>query len=361
MGLSFYSTSTLVSAVDQMTKPKSFLRDRYFPCNPAVDIFNTEYVLIEIKNGSKKLAPFVTPLKGGVLMKRDAVRMEQFVPPTVAPARVLSVDDLKKRGFGEALYANLTPEQRAQQLTLMDISDLNDMITRREEKVASDILFTNKCIMKHITDDPTKTEDCELDFTNDGDNKALYTPSTNWTEDTPFSAIELDIYAMVRQLTSRGLPASDMLLGLEAALVLKNNKEFVKRLDIEHLDAGALKATEGVNGATLLGSIVVMGHKLNLFTYDEEYEDDETGELKQYIPTRSICITAPAAGHSCYGSTILLEGAAGEEEPVNYAAARVPQYLANRKSGIREVVVHSHPLLLPHNVDPWVFAEVISD
>ena len=38
--------------------------------------------------------------------------MKRFTPSYIAPKRPLTIDDLKKRGFGEALYTKLTPQQR---------------------------------------------------------------------------------------------------------------------------------------------------------------------------------------------------------------------------------------------------------
>lgn len=356
MALSFYSTYALIQAYKQMNKPKSFLRDRYFPCNPNTDVFNTEQVLIEIGEGRKKLAPFVTPLKGGVLMTRDASRMESFTPPTIAPARTLTADMLKKRGFGEALGGNLSPTERAHQFLLTDIDELSDAITRREEKMASDILFSNKCIMKHISDDENKAQDVQLDFTNEGDNKAMYIPSAKWTVDTPFEDIERDLFAMILNLTSRGLPVSDILCGTEAAIVLKNNKDFLKHLDTEHLDAGAITAAKDVQGASLWGTLVIMGFALNLFMYNETYEDDN-GNIKNYIPTDMICLTAPAAGRTCYGSHSLIPE--GQEDFETYDGARIPHYTVNRESGVRKITVYSHPVLLPRAIDPWTFATVV--
>lgn len=356
MGVSFYSTFALISAYKMMQRPKSFLRDRYFPCNPSKDIFNTEQVLIEIGEGSKKLAPFVTPLKGGVLMKRNASRMESFTPPTIAPARTLTSDELKKRGFGEAIGGNLSPAQRQQQYLLTDIEELGDSITRREELMASDILFTNKCVMKHIADDSEKGEDVQLDFTNNGDNNALYTPSIKWTVDTAFETIERDFYAMILMLTNRGIAAEDVLMGTEVALILKNNKEFLKHLDTDNLDAGAVTAVKDVDGAALWGTIVIMGRRLNLFLYEETYEADD-GTVKSYIPADKICITAPGAGHTCYGAHSLIPE--GKEDFETYASERIPQYVVNRDKGIRKVIVYSHPVLLPKAIDPWVFATCV--
>ena len=133
MPFNFYETHTLLMAVEQLTPANSFLRDRYFPTNVASDVFATDDVLVEYKDGSKKLAPFVAPRKGGVAVLRNGYHMERYTPPFVAPKRSLTHDDLKKRGFGESLYSKLTPAQRQHILILKDADELGDFITRREE------------------------------------------------------------------------------------------------------------------------------------------------------------------------------------------------------------------------------------
>ena len=136
MPFNFYDTHTLLMAVQQLTPAATFLRDRYFPTNDASDIFATDDVLVEFRDGSKKLAPFVAPRKGGVTVLRAGYNMERYTPPFVAPRRVLTLDELRKRGFGEALYSQLTPEQRQQTLILRDADELGELITNREEAMA---------------------------------------------------------------------------------------------------------------------------------------------------------------------------------------------------------------------------------
>ena len=101
MPFNFYETHTLLMAVQQLTPATTFLRDRYFPTNDASDVFATDDVLVEYRDGSKKLAPFVAPRKGGVTILRNGYHMERYTPPFVAPKRSLSADDLKKRGFDD--------------------------------------------------------------------------------------------------------------------------------------------------------------------------------------------------------------------------------------------------------------------
>jgi len=138
MPFNFYDTHTLLMAVQQLTPAATFLRDRYFPTNDASDIFATDDVLVEFRDGSKKLAPFVAPRKGGVTVLRAGYNMERYTPPFVAPRRVLTLDELRKRGFGEALYSQLTPEQRQQTLILRDADELGELITNREEAMADE-------------------------------------------------------------------------------------------------------------------------------------------------------------------------------------------------------------------------------
>lgn len=138
MPFNFYDTHTLLMAVQQLTPAATFLRDRYFPTNDASDIFATDDVLVEFRDGSKKLAPFVAPRKGGVTVLRAGYNMERYTPPFVAPRRVLTLDELRKRGFGEALYSQLTPEQRQQTLILRDADELGELITNREEAMAAE-------------------------------------------------------------------------------------------------------------------------------------------------------------------------------------------------------------------------------
>ena len=86
MPFNFYDTHTLLMAVQQLVPAATFLRDRYFPTNDASDIFATEDVLVEYRDGVRKLAPFVAPRKGGVTILRKGYTMERYTRPSWLPA-----------------------------------------------------------------------------------------------------------------------------------------------------------------------------------------------------------------------------------------------------------------------------------
>lgn len=353
MALDIYSTHTLLMAVEQITPPTTFLRDRYFPTNAATDVFSTDDVLIEYRDGTRKIAPFVAPRKGGVTMLRNGSYMERFTPPRIAPKRVLTLDDLKKRGFGEALFTQLTPEQRQLTLILKDISELGDMITRREEVMAAETMLTNGCIMKHMADDHTKGDDMEIRFYSEASNPASYTPATKWGQSG--AKIVDDIHAMIQMLTSRGLPASDLIVAPDVAAIMLNDETILKLLDIRNYNIGAVDPIELPNGVARIMRLNVYGRMIDVFCYDEQYENED-GEMTPYIGAGQVVLTAPNAGRTLRGAVSQVEQSDGEMH--TYTGARVPKYVADPNGNTRTVTLTACPLLVPNNKNPWVSAKV---
>ena len=58
------------------------------------------------KDGDRRLAPVVTAYQNGFPMTRTGTEMSAYTPPTVAPKRPITLDDVTKRGFGEALFGD---------------------------------------------------------------------------------------------------------------------------------------------------------------------------------------------------------------------------------------------------------------
>ena len=181
MAFNYYDTHTLLASVKQLAPLHTFLLDRYFPTNAATDIFATDDVLVEYKKGHKKAAPFVAPRKGGITILRDGYTMKRFTPSYIAPKRPLTVDELKKRGFGEALYTTLTPQQRQGVIMLGDLDELRGMNKRRKEAMAAEVIFTNGCIMDEYVDDLHTFEEREVRYYDGSTNPAIYTPAADWT------------------------------------------------------------------------------------------------------------------------------------------------------------------------------------
>ncbi len=356
MAFNFYDTHTLLAAVQQLTPPTTFLRDRYFPTNDATDIFSTTDVLVEYKDGSRMIAPFVAPRKGGVTMLRKGYEVSRMEPPYIAPRRMLTIDDLKKRGFGEALLSNLTPEQRQRTILLNDAQELSEMISRREEVMAAEVMQSNACVMKHIADDKDVTDDKEIKFYSEGSNPASYTPSGNWTSE--YTGIIADLGAMARMLTENGLGASELVCGADAADAILGNAQIQKLLDIRNYDAGRIDPATLPNGVAHIATLNVKGRMIDVLCYEEQYTDYVDGELKPYIDPKNVVLTAPGAGRTAYGAVSQVEQSDGEFH--TYTGRRIPKYLSNAEGNTRTLTLTSCPILMPKAKNPFIVAKVLA-
>jgi hypothetical protein len=355
MPFNFYETHTLLMAVEQLTPAPSFLRDRYFPTNAASDIFSTDDVLVEYRDGTKKLAPFVAPRKGGVTILRNGYHMERFTPPFVAPKRALSIDDLKKRGFGEALFTQLTPEQRQQALILKDADEMGEFITRREEAMAAETMLTNGCVMRHIADDIDEADEMEIRFYSGDANPAQYTPAIKW--DAAGANILPDLGAMIRMLTSKGLRASELVCSPDVAEAVVNNAAIKELLDLRRYELGNVEPELLPAGAAVMARLNIGGRIISVISYDETYTDD-AGADQLYIPSGKCVLTAPAAGRTLYGAVTQVEQSDGEFH--TYTGRRVPKYLSNAEGNTRSLTISSRPLMIPNNKNPFIVADVLT-
>ena len=354
MPFNIFDTHHLLMAVEQLTPAPSFLLNRYFPTNAATDVFATDDVLAEYKDGSKKLAPFVAPRKGGVTMLRNGYTMERYTPPFVAPRRALSIDDLNKRGFGEALYSQLTPAQRQQVLLMKDASELGDFITRREEAMAAEVMLTGGCIMKHIADDATKGDEMEIRFYDGEANPSSYTPSTKWDEADADIIGDLD--QMIQMLTKKGLRASELVCSPDVADAITGNAKIQKLLDVRNYHVGEVNPVELPAGAAIVAKLNVRGRIISIISYDETYTDD-AGNDHLFIPSGKCVMTAPAAGRTLYGAVSQVEQSDGAFH--TYTGKRVPKYISNAEGNTRSLTISSRPLPMPNAKGSFISADVL--
>ena len=358
MAFNFYDTHTLLASVQQLPPLHSFLLDRYFPTNAASDVFATDDVLVEYRKGSKKAAPFVAPRKGGITILREGYTMKRFTPAHIAPKRPLSIDDLKKRGFGEALYTNLTPAQRQGVIMLGDLDELRDMNTRRKEAMAAEVIFTNGCIMHEYTDDLGTYEEKEVRYYDGTSNPAKYTPSADWA-DTEAGGKQMidDVAAMISMLSKRGLPATECLMAPDVADLFLRNPWILKLLDNRNYNIGGVDPETLPAGASKIARLNIKGRMIDFLTYEDTYTELD-GTVKQYIPQGMIAVGAPAAGRTVYGAITQVEQTDGEFH--TYTGVNVPKYISDAAHNTRELTLRSAPLPMPNNECPFSVAKVIN-
>lgn len=357
MAFNFYDTHTLLASVQQLPPLHTFLLDRYFPTNAASDIFATGDVLVEYKKGSKKAAPFVAPRKGGITVMREGYTMRRLTPSYIAPKRSLTIDDLTKRGFGEALYTNLTPEQRQGVIMLGDLDDLRAMNLRRKEAMAASVIFNNGCVMNEYVDDLHTFDEKAVLYYDGEANPARYTPSKNWdTSAESGKQIINDLAAMIYMLTSRGLPATEAIVAPDVADVILNNEHILKLLDIRNLHIGGVDPETLPAGAAKIARLNIKGRMIDILCYEDTYTEVD-GTVTQFVPAGMIAVGAPAAGRTVYGAISQVEQSDGQFH--TYTGTDVPKYVSDAGSNVREVTLTTAPLCVPNNENAFISAKVL--
>ncbi len=354
--INIYQTQTMVTALEIIPPKPVFLKERYFPtCDE--DIFITEDVLIDYKDEfQRKLAPCVVPRKGGIPVGREGYRTKRMTPPYVAPERILTIDVLNKRQFGETLFSQKKPAEREAAILRKDLVELSEMIDMREEYMASETIFKNGYTLRQYADEygGDKYEEYDIHFYDEEENPAVYTPSASW--DSNNDQFYQDLCLIVRQLKRRGLPVSDLLMGKNVALELMKNDYLLKLLDNRRVQIGKLEPRELPKGATSYGEIIVGGTVLELISYELQYVD-EKGKTQDLVPPDSIAVTAPETGRMLYGSVTQIEET--DRNYHTYTAKRVPHVVTNVKDSIRTLTEKSRPLAVPKVKNSTISAKVL--
>lgn len=354
--IDIYSTQTMTRAIELVPPKPTFLRERYLTSGDE-DIFVTEDVLIDYKDEYKrKMAPCVVPRRGGIPVGREGYKTERVNPPYVAPERIMTIDVLNKRQFGESLFSQRKPAEREAAILRKDLIEMREMIDMREEFMASKLLFENGYTLRHYADEygGDKYEEYDIRFYDGDANPAVYTPAEPWS--TNSDQFYQDLAVMIRSFKRRGIPVTDLLMGSEVAVELLKNDFLLKLLDNRRIQIGKIEPKALPNGATSYGEIIVDGTVLELLSYNLQYVD-EKDKVQDLVPGDSVALAAPKMGRILYGAVTQIEES--DRKYHTYPARRVPHIVTNVKDSVRTLTEKSRPLVVPNIKNSVISAKVL--
>lgn len=367
-------THTLLDAIETIKPVPKFIRDWFFGKSM---VFNTPKVLLEYKNGDKVAAPFIAPRVNGVTIKRDGSILREYEPFITGATRVLTLDQLEQRGFGEALYSNLTPEERQGAYIRQDLIDLADVISLREEAACAEMMFTNGLVVNEMVNDFDKAlEPKTISYYQGDTNPALASVAKDWdTTEASGKQIYDEIGEWIGVLRKRGLPANLILTGPEVMDVLLKNEYLIKLADNRQLTNVLNMVPEELpDGVVHYLDLNVKGRTISFYSYDEVYFDrefDENGQPvmnddgtpkiveKSFVPYGTIALGARDAGQVLYGAISQKEKAI-DDMIHTYPGKLVPRYLSPETSDDRSISLRSKFIPVPFNENPFVIAKVLT-
>lgn len=339
----FKDTFTMMQAMERMKQPASFLVDTFFPLIPETAV--TSKIAVEYRKGARKLAPFIIPGTNGVNVAREGSQIDLYEPPMMGPRRVISVEDIAGRGFGENIYTTRTPEERARDMQARDLLDLQAMVMNRKNKMAADILTTGQCEIEGYAADGKVVKRDTIRFT---DWTQKLTPSVKWDQ------ANADIYGDIAEMSNSiqenaGIVPDVAICGKNIMNYILDNATIMRYLAVPNANNLSMMSFQPRLRAPQIMYIgTIMSLNLELYTYMETYVDDK-GQVQSFIGDDDVIIGISGRGKQLHGAVTLVEDKTFKTYIGNY----VPKYLADENDNTVSLAMYSRCVLAPETVDDW--------
>ena len=347
--VSIYEPRTMGRVIEKLPPARTFFRSAFFRNE---ETFVTESVDVDFRKGSRKVAPFVSRMIGGKVVPNTGYETKTYTPPLVAPEKVTTIDHLLKRGIGENMYSGRTPAQRAVEKMAQDFIELREQITRREELMCAQTIFTGSIPV--IGDGVNEV--ITFGFTN---TEKITTATKKWTNEASDPLGDLRRWHETVQKTGF-LNCDICVMGKDVVSAFISNPKIKDLLDVKNYNLAVIQPRQLPNGVTYIGTIHELG--LDIYKYNEWYLDDWTNpaapEDKPLVPDNQLALLSSNTDWSMYyGAITLIDEPNGNFRTVE--GKLVPDTWTKRKPARRFLNVSSAPLCVPHDVDSWFVAQPV--
>lgn len=349
-------TYKLIRTIKKMYPVVTFFKDRYFPDGVT---YYSEKALIESKKGGRKVAPFVIPVVGGIVMDAEGYRADYVKAPYIAPKMPITADELEQKAFGEKPDSGRTPASRENEIQSEHMDDMRQSIYRRQELMNTELLTTGRIVMKHFAtaDDAVRDENYQVMILQFYDDKFgnVYKFSKPWLDMSAEEKLQ-EFYKVSLILRKRGVQATDIVMTGDVSMQLMTDKEFLEYYNKMHVNTGDIDQKELPSGVVCNGRINVNGVVYTLFTYDEVYEDLD-GQIREMLPKGTILFLRPKMGSTAYAQVTFVKGTGF----VSHAERIVPRVVVSETNNIVEVQMFSRPVPYPLDWDGWLVANIYDE
>ena len=335
-----YRTSSLLPAMVNLPRASVFLRDKLFS---KVVTSPTDQVDISFYKGRAKLAPYCSRFSAGIAAPRERQQLRLFSPAHIKPVRTLTADDVFYRSMSIPGGKN---DVRDAELLVLDLSELDNDISRREEWIVSQCLFTGKIV---CLDGDTSEVVAEIDFT--PISQSVVTPL--WSSASTCDPLK-DLKTAMRLVSgSCGYSADLIVMGKDASDAFENSDKVLAAYDKQNLVPGTITPQLAEYGVTLLGNY----RGLPIYASESQYTDS-AGVSQYYVPPDKVLVAASGLQSTlCYAGIVQVDEEASSMHP--YEAPRVPLIYYEKGFDFRKVRLSSRPIPVPSDTTSWTVLDVI--
>lgn len=346
-----FTTAVMLKAIEQMPRPYTFLSDTFAADG---ELCEDERAMYDYRKGAQTgLAPFVVPGTGGVAVNREGYEMRQVKFSTIAPERVVTLDDISTRMFGENVMGAMTPEQRAKRILARDLTHLRAMVQNRRNWMVREALLKGQLAIRRYTAEGVEKQASMLanfGFTN------YYVPTTKW--DQAGAKIDYDM-RQVFDLVYDGLGEVDILvMAPDVFDCMIDNSKFCKTLDMRNVDMGEINTKYRGQGVRVLG---YNSDGVLMVSYSGKFLDEDR-VMKPIIPSGYVI-----AGSSrnkplkfMHGPITKVMGLDESAQVKTYIKKEVPFRIGGSNSDSIATRLVSRPTIVPENVGAWAVMKVLT-
>lgn len=325
-----YTPQVLLGVVDGLIKPHTAVLGRYFP---TVEQSETDVISFDVIDKARRLAPFVSPLVAGKIVRGQGYSTKTFSPAYIKDKRPIDPSKALKRAAGEPFGANWSPEKRRQAAIARELEEQIEMIDRRLEVMAVEAL---RLAQVTVTGDDYPT--VVVEFGRDAALSIAALAGTNkWTDAASKPLKNLKAWQkLVRQKS--GSNPIDVIMGDDAFDAFSDHQTVRDLLDNRRMEGGSLTTgSEVVEGLTFQGTV----NRMNIFTYSGWYVDPADGDEKEIFPAGEIVLASSAV------EGVQSFGAIKDVEAGFAAFPRFPKMWVEKDPSQEILLMQSAPLTVP--------------
>lgn len=336
-----FSTDVLTTVVASLLGNPSFLLDRYFPNTQTETV---EEIHFDVLDGKRRISPFVSPLVEGQIVADLGFRTSTYKPAYIKDKRVFDMNKPLKRSPGEQIGGTLSPMDRMRAMLALSLNDQLNMIRRRMEVMAGQVLSSGKLIISG-----EKYATAIVDFGRSPSNAPVAVKL--WSDPAALALNDLENWSLT-VLQSTGVMLSDVLMTVDVWNAF-NTVQQVKDHLVTWRSLGQPPSLSGVAPITEGGVYMGTIYGFNIYVYSAWYVDPADGTEKPILPAGSCILTSPALeGVKAYGAI------RDEEAGLQSMPYFVKSWIEPDPS-VRFIMMQSAPLVVPYRPNASLAAKVL--
>jgi hypothetical protein len=337
MAFDLFSIGFLNRVLEDQKAPSSFLLDKFFP---DVEEATAEEIYFDDVTKRRRLAPFVSPLREGRVVDMPGYQTKSFRPAYVKDKRVFEATARLRRQPGEPLGGGtVTPTQRLVNAVAANMEDQLQMLTRREEWMAAQVLRTGQ-----LTVSGEGYPSTVVSFGRNSGQTVTLSGAARWGQAGVSPLANLETWRGLVQ-TNGGGNANNVIMDAKAWALFAADPAITALLTNQAYRGLATLPQEPVSGYRDDQEAIVIDRGFlgdyHFWQYQTTDQDDNGAE-QQLLPDYTVILASPGRmmGTRCYGLIRDLKA--------NFEATRFfVKSWEEEDPSVRFILLQSAPLVVP--------------